>query len=158
MDHKSKECPCWAVTPRKEQAMAINAGIWVDHRKAIIVRITDHEEETRQIEPDVDNLGLLANRPHSTNPYTPNDFVAEDKLQRKLASELNQYYDEIIACIRDADAVLILGPGEAKLELKKRMEGKKLGDRIIDLQPADKRSDRQIAAMVRQYFAPQVST
>ena len=138
--------------------MTINTGIWIDHRKAVIVRLTNHGEQTSQIESDIDNSRLSSNRAHSTKPYTPNDFVAEDKLQRKVANELNKYYDEVIACIRDADAVLILGPSEAKVELHKRMEGKKLGDRIADVQAADKLTDHQISASVRQYFGSQLST
>jgi hypothetical protein len=138
--------------------MAINTGIWIDHRKAVIVRLTDQGEQIRQIESHVDDSGLFSNQAHPMKPYTPNDFAAEDKLQRKLASEFNQYYDEIIACIRDADAILILGPAEAKLELKKRMEGKRLGNRIAEVQAADKLIDPQIAASIREYFANQLST
>ena len=138
--------------------MAINTGIWIDHRKAVIVRLTDQGEQSRQIESQVDNPGLSSSPAHPMKPYTPNDFVAEDKLQRKIANELNKYYDEVIACIRDADAVLILGPSEAKVELHKRMEGKKLGDRIADVQAADKLTDHQISASVRQYFGSQLST
>jgi hypothetical protein len=137
--------------------MGINAGVWIDHHKAVIVRITEHGEATRQIDSDVENLAPSEGSPRSTNPYTRNDFVAEDKLQRKFASDLNKYYDEIITCIRDADATLILGPGEAKLELKKRIESKHLGDRVAELQTADKLTNPQIAANVRQYFAKQRS-
>jgi hypothetical protein len=133
--------------------MAINAGVWIDHRQAVIVRLTDRGEETRQIDSGVNHPEISANGPRSTNPYTPNDFVAEDKLQRKFANGLTKYYDEVIMCIRDANAILILGPSEAKLELHKRMEGNKLGDRIADVQAADKLTERQIAASVRQYFA-----
>jgi len=135
--------------------MAINAGVWIDHHKAVIVRIMDHGEDTRRIDSDVDNPGLSVNG--STNPYTRNDFVAEDKLQRKLAGRLDKYYDAIIASIRDADATLILGPGEAKLELRKRIEGTSSWHLVAELQAADKLTDRQIAAKVRQYFADQCS-
>jgi len=135
--------------------MAINAGVWIDHHKAVIVRIMDHGEDTRRIDSDVDNPVSSVNG--STNPYTRNDFVAEDKLQRKLAGRLDKYYDAIIASIRDADATLILGPGEAKLELRKRIEGTSSGHLVAELQAADKLTDRQIAAKVRQYFADQCS-
>ena len=58
-----------------------------------------------------------------------------------------------IACIRDAESILILGPGEAKGELKKRLEKSKLGGRIAGVETVDKMTDRQIGAKVRQYFA-----
>ena len=40
----------------------------------------------------------------------------------QLGNHLNDYYDEVIAVIRDADAIQIFGPGEAKGELEKRLE------------------------------------
>jgi len=58
----------------------------------------------------------------------------------------------MIACIRDAEAILLLGPGEAKGELKKRIERDKLGGRIVGVETVDKMTDRQIAAKVRQHF------
>ena len=58
----------------------------------------------------------------------------------------------VIACIRDAESILILGPGEAKGELKKRLERNKLGGRIVGIETIDRMTDRQIAAKVRRYF------
>jgi len=46
----------------------------------------------------------------------------------------------------------MLGPGEAKVELQKRLGFCGLGDRIAAIKPADKMTDDQIAAEVRQYF------
>ena len=57
-----------------------------------------------------------------------------------------------MACSRDAEAILLFGPGEAKGELKKRIERDKLGGRIVGVETVDKMTDRQIAAKVRQHF------
>ncbi|MGB2630260.1 MAG: hypothetical protein WBD17_03385, partial [Candidatus Omnitrophota bacterium] len=65
---------------------------------------------------------------------------------------LNIYYDAVISCIRDAEAILIFGPGEAKGELKKRIVKNKLCNRIVGIETIDKMTDRQIAAKVRRYF------
>ena len=58
----------------------------------------------------------------------------------------------VIACIRDAESILIFGPGEAKGELKKRLQRNKLGGCIIAIETIDRMTDRQIAAKVRRYF------
>ena len=63
------------------------------------------------------------------------------------------YYDAVIACIRDAESILIFGPGEAKDELKERLEENNLGGRVVGIETVDKMTDRQIAAKVRQHFA-----
>jgi hypothetical protein len=47
---------------------------------------------------------------------------------------------------------MIFGPGEAKGELKERLERHNLGGSIVGIETADKMTDRQIAAKVRQYF------
>lgn len=55
--------------------------------------------------------------------------------------------------MRDAESILIFGPGEAKDELKKRLEGNNLGGRIVGIETVDKMTDGQIAAKIRQHFA-----
>jgi hypothetical protein len=48
---------------------------------------------------------------------------------------------------------LILGPGEAKGEFNKRIKSKKLRGVTVELETADKMTDRQLAAKVREHFA-----
>ena len=62
-----------------------------------------------------------------------------------------------IASIRDAQSILLFGPGEAKGELKKRLERIGLGERIVGVETVDKMTDRQIAAKVRRHFKDNVS-
>ena len=132
--------------------MAIKAGVWIDHTKAVVVLISDKGDETKRIKSDVKKPARTAAGSRAKHSYTPNDFVAEDKQQRKFTDHLNKYYDEVIACIHDAEAILILGPGEAKGEFKKRIKSKKLRGRVADLETADKMTDRQIAAIIREHF------
>jgi stalled ribosome rescue protein Dom34 len=77
---------------------------------------------------------------------------ADDQRDRQYTSHLNKYYDEVIACIREANSILLFGPGEAKGELEKRLAAKGLGGRVVGFETVDKMTDRQIAAKVRQHF------
>jgi hypothetical protein len=77
---------------------------------------------------------------------------AQDSRQRTLTEHLNIYYDAVTASIHDAEAILIFGPGEAKGELKERLEKHGLGGRIVGVETVDRMTDRQIAAKVRLYF------
>ena len=72
--------------------------------------------------------------------------------EKDFTGHLNIYYDAVIACIRDADSILIFGPGEAKGELEKRLASKGLSGRVVGVETVDKMTDRQIAAKVRQHF------
>jgi stalled ribosome rescue protein Dom34 len=130
--------------------MTINAGVWIDHHKAVVVILTDDGEDTLQILSDRDTPTASPGGARVKSSYSPNDFVAEDKLERKATSHLNKYYDEVIASLRNADAILVLGPGEAKGEFTKRIERTKLKGRIAHVGTVDKMTDREIAAHVRQ--------
>ncbi len=130
--------------------MTIKAGVWIDHHKAVILLITDGKENMRQIEADNTKAGHRARGAQAKQSHTRNDFVAEDKLERKAESHLNKYYDEVIACLQNAESIWILGPGEAKGELKKRIESKKLRGHIAHVETVDKMTDHEIAEHVRE--------
>jgi stalled ribosome rescue protein Dom34 len=125
--------------------MKRKVGLWIDHRKAVIVLVTDEEEETRLVESNMEKHVRFASG-------SSEDGSAESTRDRQFASHLDGYYDKVIACIRDAESILIFGPGEAKGELEKRLENKELGGRIVGIETVDKMTDRQIAARVRQHF------
>lgn len=132
--------------------MATKAGIWIDHRKAIVVLISDQGRKIKKIASGVEKPLRSSGHSRSRHKYTPNDFIAEDTLERKLMSQLRNFFDDVIAYVRNAEAMLIVGPGEAKGEFLKRLKSKKLFG-AIELETVDKMTDHQLAAKVVQHFA-----
>ena len=133
--------------------MSTKVGLWIDHRKAIVVAVTDKGEEIGLIISKVEKQLRRSGDSPLKGPYESQQVPAENSRQRTLMGHLNIYYDAVIARLRDAESILIFGPGEAKNELNKRLEGKNLGGRIVGVETVDKMTDRQIAAIVRQRFA-----
>jgi hypothetical protein len=136
----------------EEQPMKKEVGLWMDHRKAVIVVVTDKGEEIKLIVSKVEKQLRRSGGSPLKGPFEALQVPADDSQEREFTGHLNIYYDAVIACIRDAEAILIFGPGEAKVELKKRMEREKLGGRIVGIETMDRMTDRQIAAKVRQRF------
>ena len=132
--------------------MKTQVGVWIDHRKAVIVVVTDTGEEIRLIISKTEKQLRRAGDSPLKGPYEPQQVPADDSRERKFTGHLNIYYDAVIAGIREADSLLILGPGEAKGELTKRLERNHFSGRIVGSETADKMTQRQIAAKVRQYF------
>jgi len=132
--------------------MKTTVGLWIDHRKAILVAVTNKGEETKLIISKVEKQPGRFAGIRSTAPYESQQVRADDSRERKFTGHLNLYYDAVIACIRDAESILIFGPGEAKGELQKRIKKNKLGGRIVGIETVDKMTDRQIELKVRQYF------
>jgi hypothetical protein len=137
----------------EEKSMKTKTGVWIDHRKAIVVAVTDEGEETALVISAIQKQLRRAPGRRSNGSYESQLVQADDSQQRTFTGHLNIYYDAVIASIRDAELILIFGPGEAKGELKTRLEGAGLGGRIVGVQTADKMTDRQIAARVRAHFA-----
>ena len=121
-------------------------GLWIDHRKAVIVIVSAEGEEVREITSHMEKHVRFSSGNNSE------DGSSEDIRDRQFGNHLNSYYDEVIALVRDADSIQIFGPGEAKGELEKRLESKGLKGRIVGLETVDKMTDRQIAAKVRERF------
>jgi hypothetical protein len=132
--------------------MKINVGLWIDHKKAFIVAVTDEGEETRLVISTADKQLGRIDGIRSTAPYEAQMVQADGRQERKFTGKLNIFYDAIIASVSDAESILIFGPGEAKGELQKRLESKNLGGHIVGVETVDKMTDSQIAAKVRKRF------
>ena len=125
--------------------MKKEVGLWIDHRKTVVVSITEMVEKTSLIRSDMEK--------HIRYSGAAQEDSAEDQRDTRFTGHLNRYYDRVISCIRDAESILIFGPGEAKVELEKRLERESLGGRVVGIETVDKLTDRQIAARVRLQFS-----
>ena len=130
-----------------------NAGVWIDHRKAVIVVVTPAGEHSALVVSKVEKHPQRSGDSPMKGRYESRQVPADDSRQRAFTGALNIYYDAVIAAFRTTESVLIFGPGEAKSELKRRLRKAKLGARIAAVESADKMTDRQIAARVREYFS-----
>ena len=113
--------------------MRTKVGLWIDHRKAIVVKVTDKGEEMGLIISTVQKQLRRSGDSPLKGTYEQQQVPADDSRQRTFTAHLNIYYDAVIACIGDAESILIFGPGEAKGELKKRLRRKNLGGRIASV-------------------------
>lgn len=123
--------------------MKNKVGLWIDHRKAVIVFISDEGEETKQITSGMEKHVRFSGSIAEKGP-------GEDVRDREFENHLNSFYDKVIALIREAESIQIFGPGEAKGELASRLEHEGLKQRILEIDTEDKMTDRQIAAKVRE--------
>ena len=91
--------------------MKRTVGLWIDHRKAIIVEVSDKGEKTKVIESKVEKQPARFAGIRSTAPYEAQMVPADDSRERKFTGQLNRYYDEVVSAVREAESILIFGPG-----------------------------------------------
>ena len=135
--------------------MKTAAGLWIDHREAIIVMLSANKPETLRIKSNIEKQLRRAGEP-AGGSFPAEEVPRDDSREREYQGDLARYYDEVLSHLRTADEILIFGPGEAKAELKKRMEKEKGNSRILAVETVDKMTEPQIVAHVREHFQPLV--
>ncbi len=125
--------------------MKRSVGIWIDHKTAVIVSMAaDGAATTRTLKSDV------GAHPHYSGQQ---DGGGEKKYEERHDHDLDRYYDEVIRALTEPEALLILGPGEAKLELKKRLgRSKATPEPTIELETTDRLTEPEIVAKVKEHF------
>ncbi len=132
--------------------MEMVAGLCIDHRKAVIVTISAEGEKTIEIRSHVEKQPGRFEGVRSTVPFEAQLIKADDSRERKFMGKLDQYYAEVIEAIREAQALLIFGPGEAKGEFKTHLDHAKFQGNIFALETTDQMTDRQVTAKVVEHF------
>jgi hypothetical protein len=134
------------------------AGVWIDHHDAFIVFMP--HEAAGELAPTIPQQGS----PHHvrfTGGQNGAHHGAEDQRDMQFKVHLNQYYDAVIAGLTPAARIVLLGPGEAKGELKKRLDalpltvhqGSTTESRIVAVQNADHMTHPQLYARVHAFYA-----
>ena len=122
----------------------IKMGIWIDHKKAVIVSAGADGVTIKTLESEI------GAHPHFSGQQ---DGGGEKKYEQRHGQHLDRYYDEVIDHLADPDELLILGPGEAKLELKEHLRRSKAhSECTVDIATTDKLTDPQIVAKVKEHF------
>ena len=132
--------------------MKREVGLWIDHRKAVIMTIKDGIEEIQEIQSDGVKRVRFSGKTQSNDSNLPAGSNAEDIRDRKFDNRLDNFYDGVIAMINTADSIWIFGPGEAKGELEQRLIRAGLEDRVVGLETVDKMTNNQIEAKIRDHY------
>jgi DeoR/GlpR family transcriptional regulator of sugar metabolism len=119
-------------------------GIWIDRKQAIIVSVMRDRTVLTKLRSSLRSHG----RYHGTH-----DSGGERKYEARHEQELAHYLDAVARHVERGDEVLILGPGETKRALARRMgQIKSLTGVTTKSAAADKISDADLVATIRKRY------
>ena len=130
-----------------------NIGIWLDKEKAYIIRLVNGKEDIEMIISEVENF-----RPHGGSGTRfkggPQDVVQDSRYLEREKHQLRAYFKDIIAQLKQADAIVIFGPAETKDKLVKELRSnyKELSAKIKAVNTSDSMTENQLKALVRDSF------
>jgi len=130
-----------------------NVGLWIDHKQAYVISDQDGIVEVipSRLEPPAHYSGgtQLGGK---MNQKADTEFRKSDRFRLQL----KKYYQQVITALKDANSIIIIGPGEAKVEFEKAlMKYKSLRNRILKVETADKMTKNQMIAYVRKFYQKQ---
>jgi hypothetical protein len=119
-------------------------GLWIDNKKSVLFSLSDEGASIKRIpseaKSEVRDAGGKQTKAVSEESGSPSN------------GHLSQYYDEVLSHIRDAESIFIFGPGDAKHEIKKRLEKVDLHGNIVGFETVEKMTDNQIITKIRRRF------
>lgn len=135
--------------------MKKQTGIWLDSREANFIELVDG---------DLVNFRKIDSNNHIGNAKGGSSGggrqggtaagVSEKKLVNRQHNQEDRYYDEILDNIKDADEVVIFGPGEAKDHLLNAIKAhpSHFNSDLMAILTADNMTEHQKIAYVKTFF------
>jgi hypothetical protein len=141
---------------RKEKTMQKRIGIWIDNKKAVIVAYGNPEKKpvVREVQSDVErHVRLSGGSRTKRTPWGPQQISSDSTMQARHRQQLRRFHQRIVKEIRGAYKIMLMGPGEAKLGLKKEIDqSKALSESLVHMETCDKMTQNQLSAHVREFF------
>jgi hypothetical protein len=160
--HRFHSSQAWATSPIKRAKMKTFIGVWIDRRRAVIVKI-GQPEYIGDPEPQlaIEELASgVAKRVRTTGgsrtgktPWGPQQVISESKAEARQRQQMDRFFDRLIAAVCHAERLLLMGPGETKQALAKTIKSMpSLAAKLAGVETCDKMTPNQIAARVRAFF------
>ena len=124
--------------------MNAQLGIWIDRKQAIIVSVNREHSLVTRLRSSL--------RPHGR--YHAKNGIGESKYEARDEQEMHHYLDAVMRHVERGDEVLLLGPGDTKRTLARRMKRKRsLSGVTTRTVAADALSEAQVVAAIRKRYS-----
>lgn len=131
--------------------MNTHVGVWIDHKKAVIV--ADGQDATTVVQSDVPGHTRYTGGSGYPGGHSSSRGGSERQLEERNRNALDAYFDRVITALGHPEALLILGPGEAKQQLADRLgQATTRPKPTVAMETTDKLTDPQIIAKISKYF------
>jgi len=125
--------------------------VWIDHSRAVVAAIDDGEESLENIASNVGPHTRAKGGSRTATAWGPQAPNEEHARERRYGHDLERFYLEVIRHIGQPDELVVMGPAQAKQELKAEIEDSLLREVHVVLETADEMTDPQVMARLRSF-------
>ena len=139
-------------------------GIWLDRQKAVVATLLcvdqawENGPETLSMQQrasgEEGRLWRASGSRAGRTTKRPRKVVTDGKHEGRRNAQFKRYCKQIINDVRDAEKIIVMGPGEAKFAFWGQMQKteRDMTRRVVGIETCDKMTERQFAARVRLTF------
>lgn len=123
-------------------------GLWIDHAKAFLVKANKMGETSLE-----NFFSNVEGHNHGGESEEHLTVTNQHRHEERRHNQMKAFCREIIDHMRDADEILVFGPGKAKHEFKNILEEHKvLFEKLKELETTDELTEAQIIEYVKKGF------
>ncbi len=129
------------------------AGVWIDYKKAVVVKLESGKEVREEIESAIEHHPRIDGEGKNFTRMGDQYFSAEKNMEEKMRHQKKQYLSEVINHFKDYDELYICGPAMARKDLAKEIKAIRLNmPAITGSDSCDHITQNQVAERVRKHF------
>lgn len=132
--------------------MKSKAGLWIDHRKCLIVFINDKKVGVKIIKSNLKKHSESVDGKKTAILPKSQKLKKDDRHGRVLKEKLMIYFKEIISNISDVESILVFGPGKAKDRLLKLLIKRRINGNIENPEVVGNMTGAEIVAKVKEHY------
>jgi hypothetical protein len=129
-------------------------GIWVDHKKAVVVCIDGEDRLSHEtLKSGLDIPRRFAGETTDKTGLFGYTLDRQTKEQRKTEREFHSFIKGVVGSLENVNAILLMGPGNARHHFENEVGRRKtLGGVWLENRAADKMTIPQLRAAVMEHF------
>ena len=133
--------------------MAEQSGVWVDAKKAIVIKIKDEDNTFKVIDSGIETREREEGEGKKFGRFAKQFVSFEKSKQRRISEQEKKYFKNILKEIENSDDLVLFGPANVKHRLEKELHSHKgFKVNILGVEDADSMTDNQITAWVKKYY------
>lgn len=130
----------------------------MNREKAFIVRLNGNREETETLFSNIEFFSLKSGSASRVKTGANQQIIHESRYLEREKHQLRTYFKELALKIRDANEVVILGPGNTNEKFRNLLlkKNKLIAAKIKTVAKTDNMTKNQIVAAIRDYYKKQL--
>ncbi len=136
----------------KKPAVPLRTGVWIDHKQAFVVEFKASGPKVSRIASNLQRKHKSTGGFRARRPSGGDGGGAEKKIWGHRMEEIHRYYVKVMAKLKNADEILVLGPSTAKIEFSKELSRAFKDRKDVTVVTTSRLTQNQLIKKVTHHF------